>query len=310
MTKEFQQQARTGKGTILFGGTGFLGPSILEQDPSIISVGRRPPPTKNRHVHVDTLADLDALRDVAFDKVVYIIGNTDHHNLEKRTVPRGEPTAFDYHVVPLLQTLEQLKERPLRRFLHFSTVLMYDEKRIALPVSERAPIDPYRNRYVLSKYLAEEALKFYAQWVPIVNVRVANLYGPTPLERYDLIHVVCRQLVEQGHARIWSTRPTRDFIYVEDAARAIIKLLDTDYAGTVNLGTGTMTPVARVIDILREVSGCPIVDLDQPVSGPMQFQVDPTLLFGLTGWRPAVPIEEGIRRTFEFTRELYKAAAR
>ena len=47
-------------------------------------------------------ADLGALQDVAFDKVVYIIGNTDHHNLEKETLPRGEPTAFDYHLLPLV----------------------------------------------------------------------------------------------------------------------------------------------------------------------------------------------------------------
>jgi UDP-glucose 4-epimerase len=299
---------REGEGTILFGGSGFLGPYILAQDPRIISVGRRPPATSNRHIHIDSLADLDVLRDVAFDKVVYIIGNTDHHNLEKRVVPRGEPTAFDYHVAPLLQTLEQLKERPLRKFIHFSTVLIYDEKNITLPVSEASPIDPYRNRYVLSKYLAEEALKFYARWVPIINVRIANLYGPTPLERYDLIHTVCRRLVEHGRAEIWTTRPSRDFIYVEDAARATIELLDADYTGLVNLGTGTMTQVARVVEILREVSGGTIVDLDRPVSGPARFQVDVRTIGRIIDWRPDVTIEEGIRRTFEYTRRLLRGA--
>lgn len=299
-----------GGGTILFGGSGFLGPYILERDPSIISVGRRPPATRNRHIPIETLANLDALGGVEFDNVVYIIGNTDHHNLEKRTIPRGEPTAFDYHVLPLIQTLEQLKERPLRKFLHFSSVLVYDEKQITLPVSERSPIDPYRNRYVLSKYLAEEALKFYAQWVPIINIRIANLYGPTPLERYDLIHTVSRKLVEHGRAQVWSTRPGRDFIYVEDAARAVLALLDADYTGTVNLGTGTMTPVRRVVELLREVSGCPIEDLDRPVSGPPHFQVDLTTMRRITRWEPAVAIEEGVRRTFEYTRRLLKGVDR
>ncbi|MEP6917965.1 MAG: NAD(P)-dependent oxidoreductase [Acidobacteriota bacterium] len=294
--------------TILFGGSGFLGPYILERDPAIISVGRRPPPTSNRHIQVDTLADLGALRDVAFDKVIYIIGNTDHHHLERTSVPRGEPTAYDYHVIPLLQTLEQIKDRPLAKFIHFSTVLMYDETAITLPVSERSPIDPYRNRYVMSKYMAEEACRFYAQWVPIINVRLANLYGPTPLERYDLIHVVSRRLVEQGRAEVWSTRPARDFIYVEDAARAILQLLATDYTGTLNLGTGTMTGVRHVVEVLRDVSGCPIEDLDRPVTGPMQFQVDPTTLSRLIDWHPEVSVEEGIRRTYEFTRRQFATA--
>ncbi len=286
-------------GTILFGGSGFLGPYILAQDPTIISVGRTPAATGNRHVPIQSLADLNCLRDVPFDKVIYIIGNTDHHNLEKDVVPRDEETAFDYHVVPLLKTLEQLKQYPIRKFVHFSTILLYDEKRLTLPVSEKSPVDPYKNRYVLSKYLAEEALNFYRRWIPIINVRLSNIYGPTPLQRWDLIHVICRELLRNGKAQMWSTRPERDFVYVEDAARAVIKLLDADYNGTLNLGTGTLTSVARVRDILKKVSGCPIDVLDVPVQGPLQFQCDMTTLRRLIDWTPQYSIDEGICRTYE-----------
>ncbi|HUG37738.1 MAG TPA: hypothetical protein VML54_12345, partial [Candidatus Limnocylindrales bacterium] len=141
----------SGAGTILFGGSGFLGPFILGRAPDMISVGRRPPSTPNRHVTVASLADLGALRDVPFDRVIFIVGHTDHHRLEAERLPRDEPNAFDYHLTPLVQTLEQLKDRPLRKFMAFSTILLYDERRLTLPVSEHAPIDPYRNRYVLSK---------------------------------------------------------------------------------------------------------------------------------------------------------------
>lgn len=239
------ERASAGEGTVLFGGSGFLGPYILERCPKMVSVGRTRPPTANRHIQVNSLANLDTLRDVPFDKVIYIIGNTDHYNLEKEHIPRGEPTAFDYHVIPLLQTMEQLKGYPIKKFINFSTILIYDEKRMTLPVSEHAPIDPYKNRYVLSKYLAEEACKFYARWVRIITVRLSNLYGPTPLGRFDLTHLLIRQLLVHGKAEVWSTKPERDFIYVEDAAEAIVELLDADYAGTLNLGTGTMTPVRR-----------------------------------------------------------------
>jgi nucleoside-diphosphate-sugar epimerase len=289
----------SGEGTILFGGSGFLGPYILERHPKMISVGRTAPSTPNDHIHIDSLADLDALQDVRFDKVIYIIGNTDHHGLERENIPRDEPTAFDYHVTPFLQTMEQLKQYPIKKLMHFSTVLMYDDKRFTLPVSEHAPIDPYKNRYVLSKYMAEEAGKFYSRWLPIVNVRMSNLYGPTPLERFDLIHVVIRKVLETGRAEIWTTRPSRDFIYVEDAAEAIVELLDSDYTGTVNLGTGTMTSVARVVEILREVTGGEIVDRDEPVDGPSRFRCDMSTLERATGWRPRFSIEEGIRRTYE-----------
>jgi nucleoside-diphosphate-sugar epimerase len=285
-------------GTILFGGSGFLGPYILELDPEIISVGRNPPPTANRHIPIQSLANLDCLKDVDFDKVIYIIGNTDHHNLEKEIVPATEPTAFDYHVVPLLQTLEQLKQYPIRKFIHFSTILMYDAARLQLPVSEHSPIDPYKNRYVLSKYMAEEALNFYRRWIPIVNVRLSNIYGPTPLERFDLIHVLCRKLMRDRRAEMWSVRPERDFIYVADAARAVIQLLDADYNGTLNLGTGTLSPVSIVREVLMEMSGFPIEVLDVPVQGPMQFQCDMTTLRQLIDWTPRYSTQEGIRETW------------
>lgn len=288
-----------GEGVLLFGGSGFLGPYILERCPRMISVGRSRPVTGNRHVHVDTLENLDALEGLPFDQVIYIIGNTDHYNMEKETIPRGEPTAFDHHVIPHIRVMEQLKKYPIKKFIHFSTTLLYDENKVTLPVSEHAPIDPYKNRYVLSKYLSEEAAKFYSRWAPTINVRFCNLYGPTPLERFDLIHKLIHQLLDTGQGQVWSTKPSRDFIYVEDAAEAILQLLDADYAGTLNLGTGAMTSVKRVVEILEEISGCPIADLNQEVSGPMRFQCDMTTIHRLIPWRPRFTIEAGIQRTWE-----------
>lgn len=289
-------------GTILFGGSGFLGPYILERNPDMVSVGRTPPPTSNRHVSIESLADLDALRGISFDKVIYIIGNTDHHGLERADIPRGEPTAFDYHLTPLFQTMEQLKSYPIRKLVHFSTILIYDEAHLTLPVSESAPIDPYKNRYTLSKYLAEEACKFYARWIPIVNVRMSNLYGPTPLQRFDLIHLLTNELLSLGKGEVWSTKPQRDFIFAADAADAIVRLVDSEYTGTLNLGTGQMTSVGRVVELLSEISGCPIVDLDLPVSGPMRFRCDLTSLQRAIDWVPQYSIERGLRATFETTK--------
>jgi nucleoside-diphosphate-sugar epimerase len=292
----------TNAGTVLFGGSGFLGSAVLNAYPDIISVGRTKPLTANRHIAVQSLANLDCLKDVPFDKVIYIIGNTNHTDLERETIQPGEPTAFDYHVTPLLQTLEQLKQYPITKFIHFSTIFIYDEKKAALPVSEDAPIDPWKTRYVASKYLAEEASKFYSKRMPIITIRLSNLYGPTSLKRWDVIHGMCRRLLETGRTQVWSSRPQRDFIHVEDAAHAIVKLLDTRFTGTLNLGTGTMTSIARVKEILEQVSGGVIEVLDKPVQGPMKFQCDMTALNRLIDWTPR-SIDDGLRSTFEAMRD-------
>lgn len=116
----------------------FLGPYILENDPKIVSVGRSPCSTTNRHIHVNSLADSR----LEFDKVIYLIGHSDHYQLERDVIPLGEPTTFDYHTIPRIQVTEQLKTRKLTKFMHFSSVLIYDEDKISLPVSEHSRAQP------------------------------------------------------------------------------------------------------------------------------------------------------------------------
>jgi nucleoside-diphosphate-sugar epimerase len=293
-----QAVSSTGANTILFGGSGFFGTHILQNHPQMISVGRTAPTTANRHIQIESLADLRALRDVRFDKVIYLIGHSDNHGMEKETLAPGEPSAFDYHLFPTIQVLEQLKEYPITKLIHFSTILLYDPTRITLPVTETAPIDPYRTRYVLSKHMSEEACGFYSAWIPIINVRISNTYGPTRLKRYDLINDLIRQVLETGRGSVWSTKPWRDFIHVEDVADAVGKLLASDYTGTVNLGTGKMTQVQSVVDFLRELSGCEIEDQDRQVGGPMRFQCDMTTVNRIIDWKPRYSISEGIEQTY------------
>ena len=293
-----RQTSSTGANTILFGGSGFFGTHILENYPEIVSIGRTPPPTGNRHIQVESLADLRALRDLQFDRVIYLVGHSDNHGMDKDTLAPGEPSAFDHHLFPALQVLEQLKQYRITKMIHFSTVLLYDPTRLTLPVSETAPIDPYRSRYLLSKHMSEEACRFYSRWIPIINVRISNTYGPTRLKRYDLINTLIKQVLETGRGSVWSTKPYRDFIHVEDVAHAVVKLLGSSYTGTVNLATGTMTQVRTIVDLVQELSGCAIEDKDCEVTGPMRFQCDTSTLEGVIDWQPRFSIREGVSQTY------------
>ena len=288
----------SGAGTILFGGSGFFGTHILGLYPEIVSVGRTPPTTGNRHVQIETLSDLRALGDVRFDKVIYLIGHSDNHGMEKDKLERGELSTFDYHLFPTIQVLEQLKEYPIRKLIHFSTILLYDPTRIELPVSETAPVDPYRTRYVLSKHMSEEACTYYSAWIPIINVRISNTYGPTRLKRFDLVATLIRQVLENGRGSVWSTKPYRDFIHVEDVAHAVVKLLHSEYSGTVNLGTGTMTQVKSIVELIQELSGCEIEDRDREVTGPMRFECDMSTISRIIDWTPRYATRDGVTDTY------------
>lgn len=282
--------------TVLFGASGFLGPHILERYPDIISVGRTPPPdyVGNRHIDVPSLDELHLLDGVDIDRVIFLIGNSNHHRINKQAM-----MGIDFNVVPLKKALAYFQSRRIQKFICFTTILLYDVNKMHVPVDETQPIDPYINDYVFSKYLSEEVVKFYAAKVPTIVVRISNIYGPTKLVRPDLIPTLIQSLLSPGEVTVWSTQPVRDFLYLDDAAEAIVKLLDTAYTGVVNLGSGRSVSIGHIVDTLEKISGRGIASLNKDVVGPMHFECDLSLVRKLTGWTPAHSLEEGLRLTYE-----------
>ncbi len=288
------------KQTVLFGGSGFLGPIILEKYPDIISIGRSALPSnlKNKHVHLPSLDDLAILDSLDFDKVIFLVGSSNHHIINTK------PTmGIEYNVLPLKKILFYLQKRKIKKFICFSTILLYDVNKMKLPVDEAQPIDPYINDYVFSKYLSEELVGYYASKIPSIIARFSNIYGPTRLIRPDLVPTLIQQALSSNEVTVWNTKPVRDFLYTPDAADAIVKLLDTDYTGPVNLGTGQSVSVGRIAEIIEKLSGKKIKDLGKPVSGPMNFVCDISRVKSLTGWEPKHTIKEGLRETYEIMRQ-------
>ncbi|MDO8505611.1 MAG: NAD(P)-dependent oxidoreductase [bacterium] len=283
--------------TIVFGSSGFFGPILLERYPELISIGRTPPPAylKNKHIAMLSIDDLKILDNVDFDAIVFLIGNSNHHELNGKCM-----SAFEYNVIPLKKILYYLTstKKKLKKFIAFTGALLYDAKRLTIPVTETHPLNPYINEYVFSKYIAEEVTKLYPT-IPTINVRLSNIYGPTRLIRPDIIPTVIQGALSPHETTVWSVKPKRDFVYGKDVADAVIKLIDTDYVGSINVGSGIMRPVADVVAIIERLSGKKIKVLDVPVTGPMQFQHDIALLERLTGWKPQYSLETGLAETYK-----------
>ncbi len=242
-----------------------------------------------------SIDDLIVLDNVDFDAVVFLIGNSNHHELNGKCM-----SAFEYNVIPLKKVLYYLTstKKKLKKFVAFTGALLYDVKRLTIPVDETQPLNPYINEYVFSKYIAEEVTKLYPV-IPTVNVRLSNIYGPTRLIRPDIIPTVIQSALSPHEATVWSAKPERDFVYGKDVADAIMKLIDTDYVGPVNVGSGIMRSVAEVVAIVERLSGKKIKVLDVPVTGPMKFQHDISLLRRLTGWKPNYSLEAGLAETYQ-----------
>ena len=286
--------------TILFGGSGFFGPTILEKDPEIISVGRTSPPKelKNEHIELKNLEELYKLDDIDFDKVIFLIGSSNHHEINKKIT-----MGIDYNVTPLNTALSYFENRNLKKFVCFTTVLLYDQKKMILPVNETQEINPYINKYVFSKFLSEQIVEYYSKKVPSIVVRLSNIYGYTKLVRPDLVPTIMQNIFQKDKTSIWNNEPKRDFIFTEDAADAILKIINTDYEGIINLGTGQMNSIKKITDIIEGISGKKIYSENKPVSGPMEFVTDISKIKNITGWSPKFSLEEGIKKTYEIMKK-------
>ena len=288
--------------TLLFGGSGFFGPVILSKDKNIISVGRTKPPSycKNKHIQIDNLDELNKLDELEFDNVIFLIGSSNHHEINLN-IDMG----IDFNVYPLNKALDYFSKKKLKKFICFTTILLYDQKKLVIPVDETQDINPYANKYIFSKYLSEEIVKFYQNKVPSIIVRLSNIYGYTELRRPDLIPTIMQDVFEKEKVEIWSNKPKRDFIFTEDAAEAVLKILDTDFTGIVNLGSGKMSSLKLISEIIEDLSGKKIISKNQPVSGPMEFNTNIKRISELTGWEPKFDIKKGLEKTFKIMKSYY-----
>lgn len=286
--------------TILFGGSGFFGPVILKKDKNILSVGRKKPSLEleNQHVNLESLDDLSVLDEIDFDKVIFLIGSSNHHEINLKTT-----MGVDLNLYPLVKILAYLKNRKIKKFICFTTILLYDQKKMTLPVDEDQLIDPYINDYVFSKFLSEQIVHFYKDLIPSIIVRLSNIYGYTKLRRPDLVPTIMQDIFSKDNVTIWSDVPKRDFIFTEDAADAVLKLLNVDFTGTLNLGTGKMSSIKDITKIIENLSGKKIISENKDVSGPLEFSTDISKIKKITGWSPQYTLEEGLKKTYNIMKK-------
>tara|TARA_B100000787_G_scaffold169772_1_gene162193 strand:+ start:682 stop:1560 length:879 start_codon:yes stop_codon:yes gene_type:complete len=291
------------KKTILFGGSGFFGPIILKKYPDIISVGRTKPPKelKNKHIDIKDLNNLKKLDKINFDKVIYLIGSSDHHKINKN-IKIGVKHNFE----PLIKVMEYLKYKKIKKFICFTTILLYKNEKPGRPVSEKNKTNPYKNNYIFSKHLMEEVVNFYKNFVPSIVVRLNNIYGYTKLKRPDLVPTIMQDIFKKKKISVWNTKPVRDFIFAEDAAEAVVKLVNSKYIGVVNVGTGKSHSVSELTKIISTVSGKIIKSKNIPVTGPYKLLTNVNLLKKITNWKSKHSLNQGLIKTYRIMKDYFQ----
>lgn len=136
--------------------------------------------------------------------------------------------------------------------------------------------------------------------------RLFHPYGPA--ERPErLVPSVVRSLLEGRPVELSHGRQERDFVYVDDVARALVRLLDAELKGAANVGTGQATSVRSIVAAIADRIDSPaavrfgarqVGDQDPPLIVAEESRLRDEL-----GWAPTVPLDEGIERTVSWWRE-------
>jgi CDP-glucose 4,6-dehydratase len=182
-----------------------------------------------------------------------------------------------------------------------------------LPYREDFALQP-RYPYDVSKACTDLIARSYwhTYHVPVAVTRFANIYGGGDLNPSRLIPEMVASIIAGRSPIIRSDgSPERDFLYVEDAVSAYLAITDALDAGTArgeafNAGGDAPHSVREIVELAIRVAGAdvqPDIRGTGTPEGEIDRQyVDSSKLRALTGWRPAVDLEEGLRRTVEWYR--------
>ncbi|HLX60802.1 MAG TPA: GDP-mannose 4,6-dehydratase [Planctomycetota bacterium] len=226
--------------------------------------------------------------------------------LESNGLKPGAP--FHLHAVE-----SQLKVKA-PRVLVMSTCMVYARAGGAQAISETHPTNP-ASPYAASKIAAENlALSYQRSYgLPVKVVRPFNTYGPFQKRNMEggvVAIFIARDLQGQALLVKGDGAQTRDLLFVEDCACfvAAAGLSEKCDGEILNAGLGqdiAVKELARVIaDQKNGGSGVPIEHVvhDHPQAEIAKLLCDNSKAAQMLGWRPAVSLEEGIRRTREWIR--------
>ena len=185
------------------------------------------------------------------------------------------------------------------------------------PISESSlltgALEPTNEAYALAKIAGIKLCQSYAREYGrnFINAMPTNLYGPG--DNFDLnsSHVLPALLRKVHEAKergdrevpVWGTgTPRREFLHVEDLASACRFLLENyNEPEIVNVGYGEDVTIRELVELICEVVGFDgelVFDATKPDGTPRKL-LDTTKLTGL-GWKPKIPLKEGVRQTYEW----------
>ncbi|MFH1502979.1 MAG: NAD-dependent epimerase/dehydratase family protein [Candidatus Eisenbacteria bacterium] len=214
---------------------------------------------------------------------------------------------LDCNVLATQRLLEAVKRRPVGRFVYASSSSVYGETD-DLPMRENGrtcPVSPYGVTKLAAEHLAVLYHRNYG--VPTVSLRYFTVYGPRQRPDMAFHRFIAAGLRGEPISVYGSGEQTRDFTFVDDVVEATVRALDEGPPGEVlNVGGGSRVTLNEAISTIEAELGTTI---ERRHEGTARGDVTDTLADSskaeaAIGFRPATPLEQGIRRECEWLRSF------
>jgi UDP-glucose 4-epimerase len=293
---------------IVTGGAGFIGSHVVEallargDEVTIVddlSNGKRENVPKNtRLVELDLREGLVEVFADAGPELCFHLGA----QVDVRVSVERPTHDASVNVLGTLEVLEAARAHDTQVVFSSTGGAIYGEcDGPASEDAERRPLAPYG----VSKLAGEEYMAAYNRLYGTrhVSLRYGNVYGPRqdPHGEAGVVAIFLGALAEGRAPRIFGDGlQTRDYVYAGDVARATLAAAGQD-GGVFNVGTGSETSVVDLYEACRLVAGSSLeAEPAPPRLGELQRSVlDVSRAERELGWRPEVPLEEGLRLTWE-----------
>ncbi len=296
------------KRILITGGSGFIGTNLIlalqKKRFDILNVDLVP----NPHLEVETLlldlnkSDLSFI-DKSFDTVIHLAA------LSNARLCANIVDSTETNVFLTVRMLESSRLVKIRKFIYMSSIVVYSNDN-PIPLREDAKLDYFHDNYSLTKGLAEENAQYFLDRLgtPVLIFRLSNVYRPYQSWEgpANLVPQICKQALLEGKIEIWSTKPKRDWLCIDDAMEAVVRAIDSDVTGLMNIGTGVSRSVGDLVNIVSRETGVPVIALDKKVLGPSNICCDISRLKEALNYVPATSLEEGLAKTVKYYRDKIK----
>ena len=220
-----------------------------------------------------------------------------------------EPVLFaENNVVNSVRLLEAMHRADVGKIVFSSSATVYGTPR-RLPIREEDPLGVQSNPYGASKVSTEAFVATYNSLygMDAIVLRYFNPYGPNELhdpETHAIPNFIRAVLAKRPIPLYWRGEQVRDFVYVEDLARAHTAVLGLSGLQYFNVGSETGSKMIDVVHEITDIAGydVPIDDLGERAGDVAALYSWSQKLAAATGWRAQVGLRDGLERKVEWFR--------